>query len=255
MTTPLRPSDLARQVTGHQQPAPVPEPVPSPLTPEQVVESRKAASAGLVRKQFGKTNFFKERLLWENRWEEYLETIKAWMAGGMSHAKAKALADSAFERGTTQQERHKYTALRTNPEDKEADRQAFNDRMIEYAREKRERRFWLAFENLPNNAANKEDEYEWVRSHPAMARKALGFVDKKTGLVKVGVKDITESSNGVAPSKAAVTLLLNYKDCPEQFWKGDQQKFNKKAFGDKPGDGETPAEVSDVLEMLKQIGG
>lgn len=75
---------------------------------------------------------------------------------------------------------------------------------------------------LPDNA-NGNDEWDFIRSHPAMSRKARG--SNTAADVLLTIDDITEPHK--APSKAAVHMLQHWVNNPAEFFKRDMD--NQKA--------------------------
>lgn len=93
--------------------------------------------------------------------------------------------------------------------------------------EKKVRSFAEAMADLPDTSPE-EEELNWIRSHEAMTRLARGVHDEEER-VKITVEDITDASNGPAPSKGAVIALQNWCQRPEVFFKQmvDEQRKQK----------------------------
>lgn len=80
---------------------------------------------------------------------------------------------------------------------------------------------------LPDKAAI-QDEMDWIRAHPAMARKARQ--KDKTKDVNIEVDDILTAPHGKAPSKSAVYALQHWANCPHEFFKqllGEHKKITE----------------------------
>lgn len=114
--------------------------------------------------------------------------------------------------------------------------------------------FEEALERLPHTT-DPAKEMDWVGSHPAMMRQPRGEVDEATGRVLIGIKDITSSSVGPAPSKRAVIILQNHVDDPKEFIKVVLSEHKKaQATGDvAEGNEAIDINVEEVRRMLAAL--
>lgn len=99
-------------------------------------------------------------------------------------------------------------------------------KMVEPPRQKRPKseaeRFEEAVLLLPENAPP-NDEWDYIRSHPAMSRKArLG----ESSEIVLRVEDITGSHT--PPSRACVHMLQHWVNCPAEFFKKDMDHAKHK---------------------------
>jgi len=83
-----------------------------------------------------------------------------------------------------------------------------------YAR-KKNRTFEQLVAKLPANA-DPIVEMNWIKSHPAMTRKARA---KNNDKILINEDDILNSSSGSAPSRAAAQQLQHWANSPDQFFK------------------------------------
>jgi hypothetical protein len=83
-----------------------------------------------------------------------------------------------------------------------------------YAR-KKNRSFEEMVAKLPANA-DPIVEMNWIKSHPAMTRKARA---KNNDKILINEDDILNSSSGPAPSRAAAQQLQHWANSPDQFFK------------------------------------
>jgi len=104
-------------------------------------------------------------------------------------------------------------------------------------------KFEEALRRLPKTASVAE-ELDWIRSHPAMSRKARQV--KKT-MVVITVDDVL-TSNGPAPSQSAVHALQNWANRPDEFFKQLLQEHKKKSE-----EGGTPEVCQDDLIEAKRL--
>lgn len=89
--------------------------------------------------------------------------------------------------------------------------------------------FESAVRSLPDKAAIPV-ELDWIRAHPAMARKNRNKNDLDR--VLVDVNDILYPSHGAAPSKAAVYQLQHWCNCPHEFYKQLLSEHRKATEGE-----------------------
>ena len=71
------------------------------------------------------------------------------------------------------------------------------------------------------------DEIDWIRAHPAMARKARQSALGEAGSVVITADDILNANHGPAPSQSTAYALQHWSNRPEKFYERvlqDQQK-------------------------------
>lgn len=100
-------------------------------------------------------------------------------------------------------------------------------------------------------AANTADELAWVRCHPKMMERDRNPL---AGHVKITHRDISQSSAGPAPSRAAVQLLQHYCNRPEEFFK-QMLSVQKKVAETSEAESEVPEGVEDIDALLYTIEG
>lgn len=87
------------------------------------------------------------------------------------------------------------------------------------ARESYHRKKNKSFEQLVAQLPANADpilEMNWIKSHPAMTRRARA---KNNDKILINEDDILKSSSGPAPSRAAAQQLQHWANSPEQFFK------------------------------------
>lgn len=105
--------------------------------------------------------------------------------------------------------------------------------------------FERAFSALPDTAPT-QDEIDWVRSHPAMTRKAR---DPDIPCVEITAEDIA-----TAPSKSAVIMLQNWANNPNEFLKRLLDEHKKATtVEEKPSVVREEDDLQDTEELLRSL--
>lgn len=133
------------------------------------------------------------------------------------------------------------------------------------SREKlRNRPFEAAFAKLPDKASV-EVEVDWVRSHPAMARKArISRRANATGeTILIDEKDLLSAPHGPCPSKGAAIMLQNWVNQPDKFVitilaeqkKGLAGDKNANKSGEEDESNEHIESIDDILQSMQSGAG
>ena len=122
--------------------------------------------------------------------------------------------------------------------------------MKEITEETKAKRFEDALATLPSKASEKA-ELDWIRSHPAMARRARQ--PNKMDDILITVDDILHVEHGPAPSKAAVFALQHWANSPTEFFKQILGEQKKKVDEEESGDGIVDMGIVEVKELLEQM--
>lgn len=106
-----------------------------------------------------------------------------------------------------------------------------------------------AYASLPDTA-NQQEEWDWVRVHPAMMY-ADRMAAKDTTKVIIRAEDILDPPHGCAPSKAAVSLLQCWVNNAKEFHK---LYLTKKTTADtKSGEVVADPDIAEVERLLKEV--
>lgn len=111
--------------------------------------------------------------------------------------------------------------------------------------------FESAVATLPSNAPLKM-EMDWISAHPAMCRKNRSV--RKADVIVITASDVLMPPHGPAPSKAAVYMLQNWANSPQEFYKFLLAGAKKKGEigGDSPKDDGDDG-TDDIDAMLNSI--
>lgn len=129
---------------------------------------------------------------------------------------------------------------------------------IEQDQRTEEQKFVDAIRNLPPTAPY-DQEFDWLRSHPAMIRRANSAIGSKN--VKVTADDILDSPNGKCPSQAVAYQLVNAANASASMVKAVFEKMlkavadgeSKKGGGpDNEWDGADAKQIADMEDLLKR---
>lgn len=188
----------------------------------------------------------------EGRQKEFFATLKRIKTEtGKSHGTAiwAAMKELGYENADRERalEREYLDNLHKSAEQREQEKIA-----VEVAEVSRLRTFEEAVASLPDKAPV-SDEIDWIRAHPAMARKSRQR-DKMADIV-IEAEDILSAPHGQAPSKAAVFQLQHWANCPHEFYKQILGEHKKKSDGEAGGAkaGEVEDDLSEVDRMLRQV--
>lgn len=198
---------------------------------------------------------FEVRLAMESRLHEYQKHIRDNVKKGKQRTAAVNEARRLFGYQGIPGERqlyYKYLKSRS----KQLKRESAADDVRMKRQYKRNLPFELAFADLPERA-NVEQEIDWVRNHPAMARKArLTEALAKTPLL-ITVDDLTEVSHGTCPSRCAANMLQNWVNDPEKFFAGILAEQKKGLKGARSGESDSEAEpdvaTADIDALMESL--
>lgn len=114
-------------------------------------------------------------------------------------------------------------------------------------------RFEDAVRTLPDNAPTRV-EIDWIRAHPAMMRRARSATGDEH--VILDHRDVLYTDHGPAPSKSAVTMLQNWCNKPQEFFKGLLAE-QKKASGEGSQNAKTEEDISveEIDRVLAEVRG
>lgn len=193
---------------------------------------------------------FRQRMKREDREAEFDERIAAHRTAGKTRVQSivAAMRDMGYRGPKTELNLHHRAVARAMMDRR---REGHSRNVKRYRAKKRMEDVEAAILSLKHERAPVEEEWNWVRNHMAMTRKKRQ--EDKTQDVVVTVKDILSPGQGPAPSRAAATMLINYVNIPDEFYKLVLGEDKKSINANGPGASETKDQVSDDLSNLKRV--
>ena len=202
-----------------------------------------------TEKQSSVRKLFVERMRREGREQEWHTTVKAVMeetGKRFGQAAWEAMRRMGYEGPEKERQLHQEFLKKGQ---KSKLRQQIDREREEIREEKSEEDFAWAIRMLPDKAPA-STEIDWIRTHPAMIRRTRRNSLKD---ILITPEDILCAPNGVAPSKAAVSALQHWANCPHEFFKqvlGERTKLPEETrssrYEDEPGSQE-------IRRLLGQI--
>lgn len=159
---------------------------------------------------------FDLRVRREGRRDEFDRIVKELTASGKTVQAAYRMASESLGRRSLKEEQQLYINHLAS--------EAYVARRRELAERQaviRRRRADLAYENALRSlppVASPSAELDWVRAHPAMSVLSRSTLKGKPRKVLVKEKDILHPPHGSAPSQAAVNMLQNWCNRPDEFF-------------------------------------
>lgn len=202
-------------------------------------------------------DLFMVRLANEQKLHEYQAFRKQKIDGGMAANDATRAAKNQFGWLGHKAERQAYVdAMNGNL-------QSLNESNAERSRRSRDKQrnapFEKALAQLPSSASV-EVEVDWVRSHPAMARRArkMHHPNSREGSILLVAEDLLSETIGVCPSRSAAILLQNWVNAPDKFFSDilkEQKKGLKGNRIEEEGGADERNIAADIDDILSSLGG
>lgn len=197
---------------------------------------------------------FVERMRREGREQEWYSTVKAVRAdreargdsAGFSQSTWEAMRKLGYEGPKQERALYEEYLKREAMGKLRAQIKAEQDEIRE---EQKAENFEQAVKMLPDHAPTKV-EIDWIRAHPAMARRARA--KNNIDPVLIDVDDILCPPHGRAPSKSAVHQLQHWANSPNEFFK-QLLAEQKKATGDEAAAKVVEDDLSEVEQLLKTV--
>lgn len=193
---------------------------------------------------------FVERMKRDGRGDEWHAVVKKLMADtGKQFGSVvwEAMRQMGYEGPDRERELH---AEHLKNLDRSAQERRRLEERTEIIQERIVESFDEAMRMLPDTASP-ADEIDWIRAHPAMARKSR--ITKGDDHVMISAEDILMPPHGRAPSKSAASALQHWANHPIEFFKLLLTEHKKKTDGDGSGKMETEEDLDEVERLLKEV--
>lgn len=220
---------------------------------EEAAEKPLKASGKDIDKASGRF-LFVERLKREGREKEWFDTlrrIKDEEGLLFGQASPKAMRELGYESVEKERNMEKFRLRNLH---KEAEQIEAEEQQQKFSEQVRVKDFEAAVATLPDTATA-QSELDWIRSHPAMGRRARS--KQKTQDIVLSIDDVLNPPHGKAPSKSAVYALQHWANQPTEFFKSllSEQKKQTEDGGHSGQQRGGDAGLEEVENLLREISG